>query len=102
MQTDGIVTADDLAQARADLRRDGTNKVMETLQQTEPELFAFVLTATHCVAGRLALFCVPQRLVRDTADDVLETILTCLLAVRQSHARLWDSLQDQTDTDVPF
>jgi hypothetical protein len=102
MQTDAIVTADDLAQARAELRRDGTSKVMDTLQQTEPELFAFVLTATHCVAGRLALFCLPQRPMRDTADDLLETVLTCLLAVRQSHGRLWESAQNEDDSDVPF
>lgn len=102
MQTDAIVTADDLAQARAQLRRDGTCKVMDTLQQTEPELYSFVLTASHCVAGRLALFCVPQRPVRDTADDLLETVLTCLLAVRESHGRLWESSQDEGKTDVPF
>lgn len=95
MQTDAIVTADDLTQARSQLRQDGMGKVMETLQQTEPELFAFVLNASHCVAGRLALFCFPQRPVRDTADDLLETVLTCLLAVRKSHARLWQ--EDQND-----
>jgi len=100
MPTDAIVTADDLSQARAQLRADGLEKIMDTLSQTEPELFGFILTASHCVAGRLALFAVNNRAVRDTADDMLETVLTVLIALRQSHARLWDSAKP--DNDLPI
>ncbi|HEY8668169.1 MAG TPA: hypothetical protein VIL86_16090 [Tepidisphaeraceae bacterium] len=100
MPSDAIVTADDLTQARAQIRREGTAQIMDCLQQIEPELYEFVLNASHCVAGRLALFSVPQRPVRETADDLLETVLTCLLAMRQSHARLWE--QDEDDRSIPF
>lgn len=100
MPSDAIVTADDLTQARAQLRREGTAKVMDCVQQIEPELYEFVLRASHCVAGRLAMFSVPQRPVRDTADDLLETVLVCMLAMRQSHARLWE--QDEDGWRIPF
>jgi hypothetical protein len=73
---------------------------MDTLSQTEPELFGFILTASHCVAGRLALFSVNNPAVRDTADDMLETVLTVLIALRQSHASLWDSAKP--DNDLPI
>lgn len=105
MATDAIITADDLAKARGQIRSDGLAKTMDTLQRTEPELYDFVMTAAQSVAGRLALFEVQQRTVRATADDVLETVLTCLLAARASHVRLWEppkELEGEFFTDVPF
>jgi hypothetical protein len=97
METDAIVTADDLGKARAQLRAEGLEKMMDTLGQTEPELFGFILTASHCVAGRLALFAVENHAVRDTAADMLETVLTVLIALRQSHGRLWESAKPEND-----
>lgn len=89
MHSDGIVTADDIARARAELRRDGLAAGMDALQQTEPAVFGFVLEMAHCVAGRLALFEVRPQTVRETADELLVTALTCLIALRMAHARLW-------------
>jgi hypothetical protein len=42
------------------------------------------------VAGRLALRETRAELVRQTADDLLELALTCVLSLRAGQARLWD------------
>ncbi len=70
---------------------------MEGLQQTEPVLFGYILAAAHCVAGRLALGETRPDLVRQTADDLLELALTCVLSLRAGQARLWERQVD----DVP-
>ncbi len=63
-------------------------------------MFGFTWTASHRVAGRLALFAVENRAVRDTADDMLETVLTVLMAMRQSHGRLWESAKPENDVPL--
>ena len=101
MPSNTIVTADDLARARSQVRREGTAQVMDCLQQIEPELYKFIAKASRCDPPRLGWFNHPQRRVRGTAaDDLLETVLTCLLAVRQSHARL--SKPDGDHPRIPF
>lgn len=102
MPSNAIVTADDLARARSQVRREGTAQLMDCLQQIEPELYKFILKASRSDVVRCGWFNHPQRRVRGTADDLLETVLTCLLAVRQSQARLSESGQDRDDSDPPF
>lgn len=102
MPSDAVVTAADLTRARGELRRDGIAPLMDALEQTQPEMFDFILRASHCVAGRLALMGVAPPSVREAADDLLDTVLTCLVAMRQSHARAWESAQNRGDKDVPF
>ena len=102
MPSNAIVTADDLARARSQVRREGTAQVMDCLQQIEPELCKFILKASRSDARRLGWFNHPPRPLRGAADDLLETVLTCLLAVRQSQARLSESGQDRDDSDPPF
>jgi len=92
--TDAIITTADLVAAQAQLSHDGVPTTMDTLQRTEPALFGYLLTAAHCVAGRLALGETRPALVRQTADDLLEVGLTCLLALRAGHARLWEKQAD--------
>jgi hypothetical protein len=92
--TDAIITTTDLVAAQAQLVNDGVPTMMESLQQTEPVLFGYILTAAHCVAGRLALGETRTDLVRQTADELLELALTVVLSLRAGHAPLWDRQDD--------
>jgi hypothetical protein len=94
--TDAIITTNDLVAAQTQLSTDGLPKTMDTLRQTEPVLFGFLLTAAQCVAGRLALGKAPSYMVRQTADELLELALTCVIALGASHARLWEQHMDDT------
>ncbi len=77
-----VITAEDLASARAKLRAETVGMTMDALSESEPELFGFIMASINCVAGRLALFDTPNSAVRETADEMLELVLTCLLADR--------------------
>jgi hypothetical protein len=99
MSTDAIITADDLIAARSRVRADSVGKTMDTLSKTEPELFGFIMTSIHATAGRLALFDVSNPIIRDTADEMLDLLLTCLLANRLSHERLWQDDADSGDAE---
>jgi hypothetical protein len=77
------ITADDLASASARLRAETVPLTMDGLSEREPELFGFIMTSINCVAGRLSLFDTPNAAVRETAEEMLELVLTCLMAARQ-------------------
>ena len=100
MPNDAIVTADDLARARSQVRREGTAQLMDGLEQIEPELHKFILKASRCNVRRLGWFTHPQRQVRGTADDLLEAVLICLVALRQRHARVTE--REGNDRRIPF
>ena len=77
-----VITAEDLASARARLRAESVPLTMDALSESEPALFGFIMTSINCVAGRLSLFDTPNAAVRETAEEMLELVLTCLLAER--------------------
>jgi hypothetical protein len=95
MRTDAIVTDHDIQSARLRVRREGIGPLMTMLRQTEPALHGYIQCAAHCMAGRMALFEHDPPLedqdyiVRETADELLETVLVSLLALRSAQARLW-------------
>jgi hypothetical protein len=95
MNTDAIVTDHDIQSARLRVRREGIGPLMTMLRQTEPALHGYIQCAAHCMAGRMALFEQDPPLddkdyiIRESADELLETVLVSLLALRAAQARLW-------------
>jgi hypothetical protein len=87
MKTDKTITADDLAAARAQLRVEGLLSAIDRMSEAEPELFGFIMASINCVAGRLSLAETPNAAVRETAEEMLELVLTCLMAERQHRER---------------
>jgi hypothetical protein len=85
MKTERIITTENLVEARAKLRDSGVAEAMARLSDVEPDLFGFITASINCVAGRLSLADTPNAAVRDTAEEMLELVLTCLIAERQLH-----------------
>jgi hypothetical protein len=99
MNSDAIITVDDITTARRRIDDDTLGKTVDTLLETEPELYGYIMAAIHAMAGRLALFRVDNDVLRHTADEALELVLTCLIANRMSHDRLWSDAGPTTDSD---
>lgn len=101
MITDALVTTDDIFNGEARLRKEGIGPAMDRLHQIEPTLYGHVLCASHGIAGQLALYEVPQHVVRSVADDVLQNLLVAIFALRECHHRLWQP-PAELDEDIPF
>lgn len=100
MMTDATVTASDVAQARARVREEGFSTLVETIGQTEPELYDLIVSAGQKIAGKLMLTGTPSTMCRESADDLVETALIVFLSLQQSHARLWS--WEKPPEDVEF
>lgn len=100
MMTDATVTASDVALARARVREEGFSTLVEMIGQTEPELYDLIVSAGQKIAGKLMLTGTGGTMVREAADDLVETALIVFLSLQQSHARLWS--WDNPPEDIQF
>jgi hypothetical protein len=88
MRAERTITTDNLVEAHATLRESGVPEAMARLFEVEPDLFGFITASINCVAGRLSLVETPNAAVRETAEEMLELVLTCLIAERQLNRTL--------------
>jgi hypothetical protein len=96
VKSDQLVTPKDLLQAMAELKRLGARRVMEELEEREPDLAEVTLEEVTAIHHELlALGAAPKRAGR-VYRRVEALVLVAALAMRQAYARLVTEESDGT------
>ncbi len=101
MASDQQVSARAILRAQAELRRLGHRRVMQQLEQVEPDLMSYVFEELSAIHRRLLK-------LGDTAEQtqrcyrrVQRLVLVSILSMRHGHHELWRDLMPPPPEDDP-
>ena len=89
MSSDAIVTSRDVLSAQMELRRVGHPRVMQQMEQLEPDLLEFGLEQLSGIHKQLLDLGARPRRVRRLMQSAEELALVLVMSLRAAHLRLW-------------
>lgn len=89
MISDATVTARMILDAIAELERRGSEQMLRTLEQVEPELASFTMERLSLLHGRLIALGGPVKRTARVLRQVETTVLVCITAMRAASYKAW-------------
>ena len=84
-----VVTARAVLQAVLAVQRQGNHRMIQHLEQIEPELVEYFLETLTQIAQNLSRQDLPEKTRRRLVDQLESMCLVCITAVRKAHYDLW-------------
>lgn len=104
MKSDATVTARMILDAIAELDRRGSEQMLRTLEQIEPELASFTMERLSLLHGKLIALGGPPKRTARVLRQVETTVLVCIMALRTATYQAWLQSVEGTplaDMDAP-
>jgi hypothetical protein len=98
MESDQQVSVGTILRSLLQLRRQGSTRMLQDLEQHEPELASYMMENLSLVHQRLSELIGPQRPLRRVQRQIEHLLLVCIDALRQGQYELW---RKQNEPETP-